>query len=107
RGARQLIPPLRAARLSQENRNTRKHQEILQERDEAIHYIRHNALNGNCSLARRSWKEKVGYHGRSLVETTMLQIKRHCSDTLTNKKESTRATQARVKCKVINLILAA
>lgn len=107
KGARQLIPPIRAARLSRHNRNTRKYNDILQERDDAINYIKHNAINGDYSLSRKSWKEKAGYHARSLVETTMWQIKRHSSDYLTNKKEYTRATQARIKCKLINLIIAA
>lgn len=107
RGARQLIPPIRRARTSDKNRNIRKHKEILHERDEAIKYIKHNTINGDASKARKSWKEKSGYHARSLVETTMWQIKSHCSDKLTNKKENTRSTQARVKCKIINLINAA
>jgi hypothetical protein len=81
--------------------------EILRERDDAINYIQHNTINGNQSLARKSWKEKVGYHARSLVETTMWQIKSHCSDRLRNKREDTRDTEAKIKCKIINLILAA
>lgn len=107
RDARQLIPPIRHARISAKNRNIRKYKEILHERDEAIKYIQHNTINGDASLARKSWKEKIGYHARSLVETTMWQIKSHSSDSLTNKKETSRATQAKVKCKIINLINAA
>jgi hypothetical protein len=107
RNARQLIPPIRKARISSKNRNIRKHKAILQERDEAIEYIQNNTINNDSSLARKSWKEKVGYHARSLVETTMWQIKRHCSDYLSNKLESTRSTQAKIKCKVINYIIAA
>lgn len=105
--AKQLIPPIRNARLSQNNRNLSKRRNILQERDEAIKYINHNAINGNKSLARASWKRKVGYHARSLVETTMLQIKQHCRDNLTNKKEQNRIVQSQIKCKIINLIIAA
>jgi Transposase DDE domain len=107
RGARQLIPPVRHARLSQYNRNIRQHSSVLRQRDDAIHYIKHNTINGDQSLARKSWMEKSGYHARSLVETTMLQIKQHCRDYLSNKREDTRATQARIKCKVVNLINAA
>jgi len=105
--ARQLIPPIRRARISKKNRNISKYHEILYERDEAIKYIAHNTINGDPSPARASWKEKSGYHVRSLVETTMWQIKSHCSDRLTNKREDTRATQSRIKCKIINLIIAA
>lgn len=107
KNARQLIPPIRAAKLSENNRGLRKYREILQERDDAINYIKYNTINGNNSLARKSWKEKVGYHARSLIEATMLQIKSHCSDILTNRREDTRATQARIKCKLVNKIIAA
>jgi hypothetical protein len=107
RNARQLIPPIKLARLSKDSKENKKYYDILEERDEAIKYIKHNSINGNQSLARKSWKEKIGYHARSLVESTMWQIKSHCSDGLSNKLESTRATQAKIKCKVINLIMAA
>jgi transposase len=107
RNARQLIPPLRNARISGKNRNISKYKEILEERDEAIKYIQHNKINGDNSLARKAWKEKNGYHARSLVETTMWQIKSHCTDRLRNRREDTRSTQAKIKCKIINLIIAA
>lgn len=105
RGARQLIPPIRGARLSQNNRNIRQHKEILKERDDAINYIKHNTIDGDQSAARASWKKKVGYHARSLVETTMHQIKSHCTDRLTNKLECARTNQALIKCKLINRII--
>jgi transposase len=57
-------------------------------------------------LARKSWKEKVGYHARSLVETTMNQIKHYTSAILTNKREDTRETQSIIKCKIVNMIMA-
>jgi len=107
KNARQLIPPMRNARLSRKNRNMRKRSDALKERDEAIRYIKHNTINGNRSPARASWKKNVGYHVRSLVETTMLQIKQHVRDNLTNKKEQNRLVQSQIKCKVINLIIAA
>lgn len=105
--AKQLIPPKRNARISTNNRNMSKKREILHERDEAIKYINHNTINGDKSAARASWKEKVGYHARSLVESTMLQIKQHCGDNLTNRKEQNRIVQSQIKCKIVNLILAA
>lgn len=105
--ARQLIPPIRQARESSKNRNIKKYGDILHERDAAIRYIKHNTINGDISLARKSWKEKSGYHARSLVETTMWQIKSHSSDYLSNKREDTRAVQAKIKCKIVNLINAA
>lgn len=108
RKARQLIPPIRQARIAKNNRNIAKaYHEILQQRDDAIGYIKHNTINGDASLARKAWKEKSGYHARSLVETTMWQIKSHTSDFLRNKREDSRAVQARIKCKIVNLINAA
>ena len=105
--ARQLIPPKKQARVSTKNRNMKKHKETLQERDEAINYIEHNKINGDASLARKSWKEKSGYHARSLAETCMWQIKSHSSDDLSNKSEENRAVQAKIKCKIVNLVNAA
>lgn len=105
--AQQLIPPIRNAILTKNNRNLTKQRDILQERDEAIKYINHNTINGNKSLARASWKRKVGYHARSLIESTMLQIKQHCRDNLTNRKEQNRIIQSQIKCKIVNLIIAA
>ncbi|WP_341763793.1 transposase [Candidatus Tisiphia endosymbiont of Beris chalybata] len=106
--ARQLIPPIRHARIAKDNRNIKKkYHEILYERDEAIRYIQYNTINGDTSLACKSWEEKSGYHARSLVETTMWQIKSHSSDYLSNKSEQARMTQARIKCKIVNLVNAA
>ncbi len=105
--SKQLIPPMRNSRLSNNNRNMKARHHLLQERDEAIRYIQHNTINGNKSLARKSWKEKVGYHARSLIESTMLQIKQHCTDRLTNRKEKNRVIQSQIKCKIVNLIIAA
>lgn len=105
--AKQLIPPIRNARTAKDNRNMSKKRSILEERDNAINYIKHNTINGNSSMARAEWKKKVGYHARSLVESTMLQIKQHCGDSLTNRKEQNRVVQSQIKCKVVNLIIAA
>lgn len=107
RGARQLIPPCRNARLTKNNRNLTKKRQILKERDDAINYIQHNTINGDASMARAAWKKQVGYHARSLVETTMLQIKQHCRDRLTTRTESNRLVQAQIKCKIVNLVISA
>ncbi len=106
KGARQLIPPRRRARLCKENRNLKSNDHILKERDDAINYIRHNTINGDLSAARAAWKQKTGYHARSLVETTMSQIKAHTSDKLSNRLETNRNTQALLKCKLINKLIA-
>lgn len=106
--AQQLIPPRRKAREYFRNSFYNKiaeNKEILKERDEAIKYIKDNiTADTNQEDARKLWKIKVGYHQRSLVETTMYRIKSHLGDRLTNKKERTRNVQSLIKCKVVNMI---
>lgn len=108
RKAKQLVPPRRKAQKYNESsyyKKVVKDKDILKERDEAIKDIRNNKLQTkDLEKARSLWKKKVGYHQRSLVETTMYQIKAHCGDKLTNKKEKTRNVQSLIKCKVVNLI---
>lgn len=107
KGARQLIPPQKNARLVAENPRLKSYASALKERDDAIHYIRHNTINGDHALAKAAWKEKTGYHARSRVECTMSQIKVHSSDKLTNRTELGRSQQALLKCKLINKLIAA
>ncbi len=104
--AKQLIPPRRQA-VEYKKGHYKKNKinaEIFKERDDAIRYINRNIKDNDLSAARSLWKEKVGYHKRSLVETTMYQIKAHTTDKLTNKKELTRNTQSMIKCKIVNMI---
>lgn len=111
RKAKQLIPPRRRAVQYTKNHYYRKNlkdSNILKERDEAIKYIKTNTTKTiDQENARSLWKKKVGYHQRSLVESTMYQIKVHSSDRLTNKKEITRDVQSLIKCKLVNMINAA
>lgn len=112
RRAEQRIPPKRQARASRDNRNLRPHRAVLAERDAAIAAILAHARAASppgqppapaaISAARRQWKEDIGYHRRSLVETTMARIKAHTSDRLSNRREDTRETQALVKCAILN-----
>lgn len=104
RGARQLIPPQKNARLSRQSAKLKPFAECLKERDEAILFLRHNTINADDSLARQSWKQKTGYHVRSRVETTFSQIKTHTNDRLTNRTEPNRRTQALLKCRLLNKI---
>ena len=102
RGAHQLIPPQKNASLSHCSSKLKPFAPSLKERDEAIEFIRHNTINGDASLARKSWKQKAGYHVRSRVETTFSQAKTHTSDRITNKSEPNRKTQAILKCVLLN-----
>ena len=78
--------------------------QVLSSRDDAIYYCRANSINGDDRLARKRWKELVGYHRRSLVETTMSRLKAHAGSALKAKRDDTKATECRIKCKLLNLL---
>jgi IS5 family transposase len=105
---RPVIPTRRNALISSNNKaNIRKKDRwVLHDRDLSLRYIRFLTSVGgyDTATAMAKWKEKKRYHARSLIETTMWQIKSHCGDRLTNRKEATMATQAMIKCKIVNII---
>jgi Transposase DDE domain len=63
---------------------------------------RDEALRGIRRLGRRRWKQEVGYHRRSLVETSMSRLKRVFGDRLKNKRFENQQTEARLRCKLLN-----
>lgn len=103
-GARQLIPPKQGGVACHPNHARWKQRKVLRERDEAIGYFAANTVNGNDQLARKRWKKLVGYHQRSLVETTMSRLKTHTGTNLKAKLPQTKTTQCRIKCKLLNII---
>lgn len=89
-GAHPLIPPRKGALLSQ-------HGNCKQPpvpRDENIRGIR--------QLGRRRWKQESGYHRRSLVETAMYRMKTIFGDRLRSRTFNNQATEALLKCKILN-----
>lgn len=104
RGAKQLIPPRRDARLSKDNHHRKRHGQILKERDNAIAFIRQHTQDNDPSTGRKLWKQKSGYHQRSKIEATMWQIKAHTGDRLANRKETSRKQETLLKCKAVNQI---
>ena len=54
---------------------------------------------------RAKWKQEIGYHRRSLVETHMFRYKTILGDRLTARKGSTQATEAAIKCDVLNRMI--
>lgn len=99
-GATQRIPPRRDALLTCENRNVPKEDRAaLAERDAAVRRIR--------QTNRATWKAESGYHRRSLVETAIWRVKRAGGAHLANRTEANRATQAMLKCRLANILLAA
>ena len=51
---------------------------------------------------RSRWKEEVGYHRRSRVETLMFRYKTVLGDRLSARREQTQAAEVRIKLDVLN-----
>ena len=91
-GGRQIIPPDKNAKLQKGIPSP-----ALQERDRAIRRIQELGDEG-----RSLWKQEVGYHRRSLVETLMFRYKTILGDRLTARKEQNQVTEVRIKLDVLN-----
>lgn len=91
-GGRQIIPPDKNAKLQKGIPLP-----ALQERDRAIRRIQELGDEG-----RSLWKQEVGYHRRSLVETLMFRYKTILGDRLTARKERNQVTEVRIKLDVLN-----
>jgi hypothetical protein len=95
RGGRQIIPPDKNAKLQ-----SGKPLPCLKARDEAIRRIQELDDEG-----RAKWKQEIGYHRRSRVETLMYRYKTILGDRLASRKESTQATEVAVKLDVLNRMI--
>jgi hypothetical protein len=91
-GGRQIIPPDKNARLQE-----RAPLPSLKERDNAIRRIQELGDEG-----RAHWKQEVGYHRRSRVETLMFRYKMILGARLTARRERTQATEVSIKLDVLN-----
>ena len=90
RGIRAIIPPRRNAKIWQHGNAGKR----PLSRDVAIREIRRRG--------RRQWKERVGYHRRSLSETAMYRVKCCFGDHLKNREFENQRTEARIRCKILN-----
>lgn len=63
---------------------------------------RDEALRGIRRLGRKRWKQEIGYHRRSLVETSMSRLKRAFGNRLTNKRFDNQQTEARSRRELLN-----
>lgn len=89
-GIEPVIPP-------QHNAKIKQHGNCAEEplpRDEAIRQIRRKG--------RRGWKKEVGYHRRSLAETTVYRVKQSFGSHLKNRVFENQQTEVRLRCKIIN-----
>ncbi len=91
-GGRQIIPPKKTAR--QQGKNPLL---SLRERDAAIQKIK--------TVGRVQWKQEIGYHRRSLVETLMYRYKTILGDRLSSRKKETQTTEILVKLDVLNQMI--
>ena len=90
RKARAAIPPRRSARIWQ-------HGNRLAER-----LVRDENLRSIRKHGRKCWKEEVGYHRRSLAETTVFRYKTTFGDRLQSRKIENQFTEMFIKCAVLN-----
>jgi hypothetical protein len=88
--ARAAIPPRRGARIWQ-HANTRAERHV---RDENLRSIR--------KKGRKVWKEDVGYHRRSLAETTVFRYKITFGDKLHSRKIENQFNEMFIKCAALN-----
>jgi hypothetical protein len=63
---------------------------------------RDEAVRGIRRLGRKGWKRQVGYHRRSLVETSIYRLKQYFGDRLKNKAFANQQTEVRLRCKLLN-----
>jgi DNA-binding GntR family transcriptional regulator len=87
---RAIIPPCRNAKIWRHANDVG----LPLSRDRALREIR---LRG-----RRQWKQRVGYHRRSLSETAVYRMKRCFGDHLKNRKMINQQTEARLRSKILN-----
>jgi hypothetical protein len=95
RGGKQVIPPDKNATLQKG-----KPLPALQERDQAIRRIQELGDEG-----RVHWKQEVGYHRRSRIETLMFRYKTILGDRLTARRGKTQSTEVAVKLDVLNRMM--
>lgn len=85
-----IIPPRRNAKIKQHGNADKP----CLPRDEAIRAIRHKG--------RRTWKNDIGYHRRSLSETAMYRMKCCFGDHLKNRLIPNQKTEVRLRSKILN-----
>jgi hypothetical protein len=85
-----IIPPRKGARIKKHGNCKGR----AYPRDRNIRMIR--------KYGRRRWKEKVGYHKRSLTETTMFRYKIIIGDKLYSRSFERQKTETAIGCNILN-----
>jgi IS5 family transposase len=94
RGILPKIPPQHNALLSKPARLGKGHKP------------RDLAIEGCKQMGRKEWKESVGYHQRSKVETFMYRYKQIIGDKLRARKTTNQITEVTIACTVLNKMVA-
>lgn len=87
-----LIPPQKNAKIKIHGNSKR---EPKHPRDENLRSIRKSSL--------KLWKEKSGYHIRSLVETVMFRFKTIFGDKINARKFANQITEFKIKARMLNI----
>lgn len=85
-----IIPPRKDAKIKRHGNSS---QPPLP-RDEAIRGIR--------QWGRKGWKQRVGYHRRSLAETAMFRMKTCFGAHLKNRLLQNQKIESKIRCKILN-----
>lgn len=86
KGIKAVIPPRKNAKISRRG--------SMHPRDVAIREIK--------AKGRSAWRKENDYHQRSLSETAFSRLKIIMGDKLSSRKFENQATEARIKCKILN-----
>lgn len=98
RGAKAVFPPQHNAVVQ---RNKRRKDPALQQRDEAILFIK----KGSSRKERlKLWKQENNYHRRSLVETMMSRMKSIFGDQMRSRSFDNQRTDLLIRCYAMNRI---
>jgi NTP pyrophosphatase (non-canonical NTP hydrolase) len=92
RGARAAIPPRRGARKSQKPEMEARN----------AHLRRIQQLSEQGEDGRKAWKQEVGYHRRSLVETAFFRLKTLMGNTLSARHFQAQANELFLRCAALN-----
>lgn len=85
-----VIPPQKNAVIKRHGNSS----EPRLPRDEAVREMKRTS--------RQAWKIAIGYHRRSLVETTMYRLKTIFGGKLTSRKLCNQRTESRLRCQILN-----
>lgn len=79
-------------------------QRIIKETGRQIYIGSNTADNQRCNdIGRAEWKNEIGYHKRSLVETNMFRLKSSFGDKLSCKTSKNQIAQIMIRAMILNI----